>query len=78
MRAFNFPSPNQTQGTRPESTVPQQALFLMNSPIVIDQAKALAANKGFKAAKTKEDKVAWLFQRVYQRDPGHAGKRLIR
>ena len=41
-RTFDFPSPDISAPMRPTTTVPQQALFLMNSPFLLDQAKALA------------------------------------
>jgi hypothetical protein len=40
---FDFPSPDASRAQRTQTTVPQQALYLMNSAFVIDQAKALAA-----------------------------------
>src|SRR5690606_25695080 len=42
-RSFDFPSPDASIAERPETTVPQQALFAMNSPFAIGQAKSLAA-----------------------------------
>src|SRR5262249_39053576 len=42
-RVFNFANPDQTAGRRPQTTVPQQALFAMNSPFILQQARALAA-----------------------------------
>src|SRR5262249_4224923 len=42
-RAFDFASPDQSSERRPRTTVPQQALFSMNAPLVIEQAKTLAA-----------------------------------
>ena len=42
-RAFDFASPDATSAQRFVTTVPQQALFMMNSPFVLEQAKALAA-----------------------------------
>jgi hypothetical protein len=42
-RAFDFASPDATSPQRFTTTVPQQALYFMNSPFVIRQAKALAA-----------------------------------
>ena len=42
-RAFDFASPDHSAERRPRTTVPQQALFSMNSPLVIEQARALAA-----------------------------------
>ncbi|MBX3747979.1 MAG: DUF1553 domain-containing protein [Verrucomicrobiae bacterium] len=42
-RAFDFATPDQCVERRPYTTVPQQALFAMNAPFTIEQAKALAA-----------------------------------
>ena len=39
---FDAPDANTTADLRSESTVPMQALFLLNSPFVQEQAKALA------------------------------------
>jgi len=50
LRVFDFASPDQSQAKRPSTTVPQQALFLMNSPFVIDQARALATRTEMLAA----------------------------
>ena len=41
-RAFDFACPDQSVERRPRTIVPQQALFAMNSPFVIEQARALA------------------------------------
>ncbi|OJW17909.1 MAG: hypothetical protein BGO49_30355 [Planctomycetales bacterium 71-10] len=41
-RAFDFASPDASAERRPLTTVPQQALFGMNAPLVVEQAKALA------------------------------------
>jgi hypothetical protein len=40
---FDFPSPNNTSEQRLSTSVPLQKLFFMNSGLVADQAKALAA-----------------------------------
>ncbi|MBI3414141.1 MAG: DUF1549 domain-containing protein [Verrucomicrobia bacterium] len=42
-RAFDFAVPDQCVDRRPRTSVPQQALFVMNSSFAIEQAKALAA-----------------------------------
>ena len=42
-RTFDFPSPDATSPARDATLVPQQALFLMNSPFVLHQARALTA-----------------------------------
>ena len=40
-RLFDFPDANITSAQRTETTVPQQQLFVLNSPFMIRQAKAL-------------------------------------
>jgi hypothetical protein len=42
-RVFDFANPDAATPRRPETVVPQQALFVMNSPFVIEQARALVA-----------------------------------
>ncbi len=42
-RTFDFASPDTSTPQRYATTVPQQALFLMNGPFVVEQAKAFAA-----------------------------------
>jgi len=42
-RTFDFASPDASTAQRPKTTVPQQALFAMNSPFAIEQAKQLVA-----------------------------------
>jgi hypothetical protein len=43
LRLFDFPAPNISSDRRTDTTLPQQALFLMNSPFMAAQAKLLAA-----------------------------------
>jgi hypothetical protein len=43
LRLFDFPDANITSDKRTETTVPQQQLFVLNSPFVVEQAKALSA-----------------------------------
>ena len=43
LRLFDFPDPNLTSERRVETTLPQQSLYLLNSPFMIDRAKGLAA-----------------------------------
>src|SRR5262249_55366099 len=44
-RTFDFASPDTSCPQRYRTTVPQQALFMMNSPFIVEQAKALAQRK---------------------------------
>ncbi len=67
LRNFDFPSPMQTAGVRTESIVPPQALFLMNSPIMIDQTQAMVEDLAFETPMTRDERIHALFARVLQR-----------
>jgi hypothetical protein len=64
---FDFASPDLPTGKRHETTVPQQALFLMNSPLVVEQAKNLVALKDFSDCDDDAARVQFLYERIYQR-----------
>src|SRR6516225_6444719 len=66
---FDFANPDMPTGRRHETTVPQQALFLMNSPLVIEQAKRLVTLPEFQSCSDDESKIDFLYQRIYQRLP---------
>lgn len=68
-RAFNFAQPDQSVERRPSTTVPQQALFALNSPFVVEQAKALLARPEVSAAATDEARIAGLYRLVLARKP---------
>ncbi|WP_165226674.1 PSD1 and planctomycete cytochrome C domain-containing protein [Aquisphaera insulae] len=68
-RAFDFASPDSSAERRPRTTVPQQALFSMNGPLVIEQAKALAARPEIAASSSTEEAVRRLYRRVFARQP---------
>src|SRR3989440_1788852 len=51
-RTFDFANPDTSSQCRFHTTVPQQALFLMNSPFVIEQARSLAQRAEVKRAAT--------------------------
>jgi hypothetical protein len=69
MRAFDFAGPDTHAPRRYETTVPQQALYLMNSPFAIDQARRLAARPEVAQAVEPDARIRSLFQQVYQREP---------
>ncbi len=69
LRNFDFPSPMQTQGTRTDNIVPPQALFLMNSPFMIEQSGKLIESLGFEAGIDRVERVTAIYQRILQRDP---------
>ncbi|MCF6285514.1 MAG: DUF1553 domain-containing protein, partial [Candidatus Hydrogenedentes bacterium] len=67
-RTFDFPNPDMHSPTRLSTTVPQQALYLMNNDFIQGRARALAA-KATKAAPAADGtRVNWIYQRTYQRD----------
>src|SRR5262249_49038779 len=66
VRNFDFASPDTHSPQRFTTTVPQQALFLLNSPFAQEQAKALAARAGEAAP---EERVRRLYRFVFGRAP---------
>ena len=66
---FDFPSPDVESGRRYVTIVPQQALFLMNSPMVIETARKLVDRPIFAQLPTDADRVAALYLAIYQRLP---------
>ena len=68
-KTFDFANPDSTVGARSESTVAQQSLFLMNSPIVNDLAKKLVEQDIFKNLQTDRQRVRQLYNAIFQREP---------
>ena len=64
-RTFDFASPDQSTERRPFTTVPQQALFGMNSPFVVQQARDIVAQ----LTGNHDEKLAELYQTVLSRSP---------
>lgn len=65
-RVFDFPNPDLPSGQRALTTVPQQALYLMNNRFLMDRARVLNAGAEGSSA---ERRVAELYRRVFQREP---------
>jgi cytochrome c553 len=66
---FDFPSPDVPSGRRYETIVPQQALFLMNSPMVIETARKLVDRPQFAELKSDDLRVTSLYLAIFQRWP---------
>ena len=66
---FDFPNPDTPSGKRYETTVPQQALFLMNSPLVIETARKLTHRPEFATLDQDEERVTSLYLAIFQRPP---------
>jgi len=67
--SFDFANPDMETGRRHQTTVPQQALYLMNSPLVVEQARNVVARRDVVACKTDEEKIRRLYNIIYQRPP---------
>jgi len=66
---FDFASPEVTAAERPTTMVPQQALFAMNHPFVIERARTICRSADFLAAAEDETRVAALYRRIFARRP---------
>jgi hypothetical protein len=66
-RTFDFASPDTTSPQRFSTTVPQQALFLMNSPFVVQQARNMLERAEMKGATLDDQKIQQLYQIAFQR-----------
>ena len=75
-RTFDYPNPDVSSAQRFATTVPQQALFLMNSSFAQAQARQLLARSEIKAAGSDEARLAALYRVVYQRNPEPAETQL--
>ena len=69
LTTFDGANPSACTAKRPETTVPQQTLFALNSIFIQDRAKALIQLPGIKEAKTEELKVRLLYQQTLSRLP---------
>ena len=65
-RTFDFASPDAHCPERHQTTVPQQALFMMNSPFMEHLAGKLA---GALTGGTTDDKIYYLYRKIFSRDP---------
>ena len=69
--AFNFPPPDLVIGKRETPSVPTQALFLMNSPLVIEQSQFMAQRllKAEGGTMKDEDRVVLAYKLTLGRQP---------
>ncbi len=68
-RMFDFASPDATSPQRHETTVPQQALFMMNSPFVVNLAKNWTDRGEIKNEKKATTRIEEFYRLAYGRDP---------
>ena len=72
LSAFDFSSPDQHAPLRFVTTVPQQALFFLNSPFVMEQAVRAA---GGVKSREASDQVVELYRSILGRSPAAASWR---
>jgi cytochrome c553 len=68
-RIFDFASPDAHSPQRYLTTVPQQALLMMNSPFVIEQAKGLIMRSEIASVKNQRQRITKLYRLLYGRSP---------
>jgi hypothetical protein len=68
---FDFPVPELVTGKRGVTTVPTQALFLMNSPFIVEQSNKTAARL-LKTVSSREALVHQAYALILNRAPGEA------
>ncbi len=66
LRLFDFPSARATVSERTSSTVPQQSLFLLNSPFMLARGKAFA-DRLTREAKTADGRIERAYALLYGR-----------
>ncbi len=69
MKNFDMANAQLPTGRRHETIVPQQALFRMNSLLVIEQARNVVARPEFQKASTDTARIKVLYEIIYQRWP---------
>jgi len=70
-RNFDFSNPQETTAKRPNTTIPMQALFTMNSEFVQNQAENLA-----KKTADEKDKIAAMHKAVFAKTPSEKDRQL--
>ena len=69
LNTFDYPDPNAPMGKRYQTIVPQQALFLMNSPLVIEQVRNVVNRDAFTSADSDAARIRLLYELFFQRPP---------
>ena len=69
MQHFDFSDPHMPNSKRTSTIVPQQALFLMNSPFAVDVARSVVRRREVSGAPDDVQRVMGLYKVVLQRTP---------
>lgn len=68
-RTFDFPNPDLHSPQRSMTTVPLQALFMMNSLFVVESARAMVERPDVQSLARPSERIARLYHLAYQREP---------
>ncbi|MFP6874046.1 MAG: DUF1549 and DUF1553 domain-containing protein [Verrucomicrobiales bacterium] len=68
-RTFDFANPDVHVPKRSETTVPQQALYMLNGKFAQDQALNLINHPEILALGSEQERIQHLYRRVFARDP---------
>lgn len=69
MTTFDFATPEMTTGKRFKTTVPKQALFLMNNGFILNQSKVINNKPEIKSILSDNDKIIKLYNIILKRNP---------
>lgn len=78
LRIFDFANPDMTAPSRVLTTVPLQALYLMNNGFVAEQSRHVAGRPELLSGSKDEEKIAFIYQLFFQRAPTAAELQLAK
>jgi hypothetical protein len=67
LRSFDFASPDTTSAMRFQTTVPQQALFMMNNPFMVELARRIATRPDLQQLPDDNARLQRIHQLLFQR-----------
>jgi hypothetical protein len=68
-RTFDFASPDMSSPQRFNTTVPQQGLFMINSPFLTEQARQFLKRPEIQEQKSEAAKIREFYELAFQREP---------
>ena len=77
MQVFDFADPNMVTGKRTTSSVPTQALYMLNNPFVIEESKKSAERLIKEKLLNKSLEIEMAYRRVLSRNPTDKEKQIL-
>jgi hypothetical protein len=78
MKVFDVANPDTAVHVRSRTTVPQQSLAVLNSPLVVEAAKRVAARAAREAGAEPDARIVATWRAVLSRDPAPDERMLVR